>query len=1272
MKNTPPNGVPDTSDLKIADPQSQNSLKNVTIEADAVVKKNARGMSGTLRTKHIAVSFYSLAESMKLVQEKGIVTAKDYKILRKDYPLLPTDPSTFYGESCRTWNYFFGVPELYSTLEEAGEAAQILGIKGHNEYKKRRFEDPRLPHDPSTYYRGFPGFPVFLGVGIASYATYKEASEAAIRLGIINSDYYGRRRNQDPKLPASPVSLYAKEWMGWPHFLRVAPKRDKFRRAREGFYPTYAEFKRALKVLHITGQSEYYLRRIEDSMLPPNPSSFYDADWEGWGVAVGSRRAAHCSTWQEAKAVALPYRFTSTKEYVAGYRVDPRLPSDIIKKYPDCPSYTEFLMPEIFTCLDDVKVGVRVLKIKSREKYEEARLTYPKLPSNPELDFSEEWVSWYDICGRTEPYSYSELQEIMQLHNCATYKDYQRIASTLKDSRIPYNPKSIYEEWTDIHSFTGKEFPFKLEFVSKKSAGWVDDIRVYLDSLAKKGQRELSLCRFLRHYIEPYDLGANVQEFLTRRSVDVRNFRELLEAQGHAIHGRRVFMELNGYLNDALRRHFTDEDEETGEIVRVLGAANPFADMEFEGGGARTSETVKPALAYQFVNAVKNWIVPEKAKNFSDLKDAQKFSVDYYEVDKSLIDFDDPDCIYKVSDGKYFIWYPGLWIALYSLVSVPARGRQIMYNDSGEGDEYLVNIQGGEPVWALNDGPLARKGKQNGFVTHRSGNGSDGEDAWGMRFTSNKTSYNGAGYTVPWIPEKLVYWLAKLRKWQSKYNPVTQPTPWADCAKRTNLSRKQLERKGSNYFLFRGFNEDQPPIFAGPMTSRLAAALYFIQPAGLTLATFEEGGDHSVIARYKSVFTPHSMRVSLITAYVMDFGMPIEIIMKVVGHASIVMSIYYVKIGTAKMRQVMAEGEKRALLNQAVDAQVMIEQNRLDELTHKMVANSAEALQALMSGNTGTQLVRDFGVCPYAGTRCDDGGELLASNVWTPAPAGYLGAQNCPRCRHLVTSPVFLGGLVALWNEESLRLNLYSEKYSDLDRQVEQHRDRVQELDYLETEMEENGQEFDSRERLRIEASIRKLQGELEGVAKKMDMFLCDMQAITRLIEDCKVVLREQAAKETDDPDSNDILQLIVHDQSELNIEFEETSLFQQLNEVCVNATIYQSSSAEFATPRRSQMIDRMTMLNNIRPVMCNLSEREQLVLGNQVTNFFFNRLKSWERVDSVINGTLLLEDLSGAERITTKEFTKILSSSPLTLLEGNSLSYLDEVQLLDVELIED
>ena len=164
-----------------------------------------------------------------------------------------------------------------------------------------------------------------------------------------------------------------------------------------------------------------------------------------------------------------------------------------------------------------------------------------------------------------------------------------------------------------------------------------------------------------------------------------------------------------------------------------------------------------------------------------------------------------------------------------------------------------------------------------------------------MHFTSNKTSYGGQGYDVPWAPEKLIYWMIRLRKWQNKYNPIKRVMPWSECT-RTNLNEAQLKRKGANCFLFRAFNEEQPGSFTSQLSERLAAALYFSQPRNLTLASFRKGGSHSALSRYESVYTPHSMRVSLITAYVMEFGLPIEVIMKLAGHASVVMSIYYVKV----------------------------------------------------------------------------------------------------------------------------------------------------------------------------------------------------------------------------------------------------------------------------------------------------------------------------------------------------------------------------------------
>ena len=235
--------------------------------------------------------------------------------------------------------------------------------------------------------------------------------------------------------------------------------------------------------------------------------------------------------------------------------------------------------------------------------------------------------------------------------------------------------------------------------------------------------------------------------------------------------------------------------------------------------------------------------------------------------------------------------------------------------------------------------------------------------------------------------------------------------------------------------------------------------------------------------------------------------------------------------------------------------------------------------------------------------------------------------------------------MTALWNELSLNVRLQYDQYADLERRIAKYRQRLDEIRY--ERFDQIGvKDFDDTEKNRIGVAMRKLASEVETVAKKMDMYLCDMQALTKLIEKSRIVLNSQA--EAEGASEGQGLQLIVSDKSEVQVGFEETSLFQQLHEVCVNATIYDSVSAVMATPRRSQMIDRMTLSNGIRPVMFELSEDEQLKLGNQIVEFFKRRLSSSERIDQLINGDIKLEDLHGLEEITHREYADLLSSEPL------------------------
>jgi len=191
------------------------------------------------------------------------------------------------------------------------------------------------------------------------------------------------------------------------------------------------------------------------------------------------------------------------------------------------------------------------------------------------------------------------------------------------------------------------------------------------------------------------------------------------------------------------------------------------------------------------------------------------------------------------------------------------------------------------------------------------------------------------------------------------------------------------------------------------------------------------------------------------------------------------------------------------------------------------------------------------------------------------------------------------------------------------------------------SETEQAGEKFDPGERNSLELKIRKLNSEMESAAKKADMFLCDIQAISRLINQSQAMINERIAA----GGQSNLTQLIVQSGNELHvaIAMEETSKFHQLNEVCENAEIYESASADLAIAPRSQMIDKMIAFNNLKPKMYTLNKEQQLVIGNQLTTFILSRVESWTKMDALIEGRMRLEDLGSDEQIALTDIQSIL-----------------------------
>lgn len=1205
-----------------------------------------QGWNDFLGTTGRSDKYDTYAQAREVAIDIGFSSAQHYLSACSIFDsMLPPTPDMFYCDDWIGWEDFLGATsgKNFHSFEDAARRSVELGIGTRLEYRELYQQDPLLPSNPDVAYFDFwTGWNGFLaGQPSQYYETVALASDSVRRLGIATVTEYHERYKEDPRLHSNPNKLYGENWPGYEQFLGSKQRR----------YETLEQAALAARSLKLKTKVDYLIGYKADPMLPSNPEQFYKEDWPAWGWRefLSGDKLSYVQAGERCRHLGV----TNKAEYVAVYRMDDELPSDPPNYYSEqWVDWADFLLPEKCLSLDDVRYCVKVIKIKNSAEYRAHYKNYPCLPAHPERVFSNEWIDWYDFCGIPQPYTYEETRQLAIDYGVKGSQDYKRFIAAKSDARIPRDPATAYKkEWRNWYAFLNRPEPFKVDYIRAPYVGWGERIKEFLVVTRGADVKETMLCRFVREYIVPNELGFTPEVYLTSPKIDLNLFNEFLRIEEWG-KNKWLVSAAKEFFNWVINKYLTFEDEETGERIVALKARNPFATYKYEGDEPVTNsgETNKPALAYHFVHNACHWMIPDTANGFADLTHLQNFDADWIEVDPSIIDKSDPDCVYSEENGKIKLWFPGYWMHTFALASVPARGRQIAYNDSGEADALIPEIVNGSIVWVKNLSPLAGATREQGFVKcYQSPEG----HKLGMHFTSNKTSKTQKGYDVPWIPEKLAMWLIRFRNWQRKYNPITRAMPWLECT-RTELNRKQLKAKGVNCFLFRNLGEEECGNYSFRLRDRLAAALYHSQSDSLVLA--ECNGKLSSLSSYNTPYSPHSMRVSLITAYVMEFELSLEVVMKIAGHSSIIMSLYYVKLNAEGLRVKFAAGEKKALSNQAYAAIHMIEQNRMNEIKSGLVQNNEEALRRYSgASHPGSFLFRDYGFCPFAGNRCDDGGPLIGqTQVRQPVSVGYLGMQNCVRCRHFVTGPVFIGGLLSLANEISLQATIQFDHIADLNAQSDEVNDAINEQDDLEYEASQSGAYFDGGERNHLEMRSRKLNGEAEAAAKKADLYLCDIRAVSRLINQCQAMLNEQV----EGGDGGNPTQLIVQTGNELAValEVEDTSRFHLLSEVCENAEIYESASAELALPSRSQMLDRMVAFNNMKPKMYALDKKQQLVIGNQLTNFMLSRLKSWDKLDQLVTGKLLLRDLSEHERIEPRDIRAIMDGARPALGHDESM----------------
>lgn len=483
----------------------------------------------------------------------------------------------------------------------------------------------------------------------------------------------------------------------------------------------------------------------------------------------------------------------------------------------------------------------------------------------------------------------------------------------------------------------------------------------------------------------------------------------------------------------------------------------------------RNAESNKRIMPYFMVHDLRRRII--QGPSFTDWKFAQslngketlsgeKESREWFEVTPDRIDSSDPDCVSRVrtrADGSSVteMWSPVRIATLLLKLQTTARLGQIRMLDSGEAD-YKRYTNG---KFEVNDGPLvtcnSKHQRQQGAIR-------EGEAGTAtLYFNTNKTQDinkigEEKGQECPWPHlddfRDDPYWLiTKLSRWQSKYNPIAKPVKWADVPSTRRL-RGKSDRVCATHvdtcFLFR--TPEDPGQESFPVAYSACFKTWQNLMEAYEELLIDEGVTHSDGSRIeltkdrRALITPHGLRTSLITHLILDAGMPIEMMVRIVGHTSFLMTIYYVKPSLARLQEALKSATH--VLQTSKDHTLIrdLRSMKLESLRDRVVCNAQELADVIPDDpslrNPLGWLELPDGIClaggntgPVAGDYhipgCHNGGPPLGTNggkaTHGPTPGG---SRNCCRCRWRCSGKKHLIALQANYNNKNFHRSKASQQ----------------------------------------------------------------------------------------------------------------------------------------------------------------------------------------------------------------------------------------------------
>lgn len=602
---------------------------------------------------------------------------------------------------------------------------------------------------------------------------------------------------------------------------------------------------------------------------------------------------------------------------------------------------------------------------------------------------------------------------------------------------------------------------------------------------------------------------------------------------------------------------------------------------------------------------------------------------------------------------KIQIWNPVYAYIFLIMLELPLRKIQVISLDSGEGDLEKYDIK--TDSFIPNDSFHARTWKKRGNKKVNRGVMtklfSEGREYAGLYINTNKTQDikaqfgENSGYEIPWKNEEVLRLLSEMRDWQSQYNPVDGPLAFKDVpktvfAKETTDTAKEMIP--DRFYLFRC----PAPIDGGrgivrydaPPQERRLYQFWYDLMAELEKRLIECGDDVSIVTvnasgqAEASIFTPHGLRASGLTAFV-EVGVPIEILSKIVaGHATIINTLHYVKFNAARITEILNGAQKSIEESQQREFSAWLKNASHEDITLNAVVNDDYSVKN--STNFRDSCIfecNSVGVCPYAGTRCFDGGEIIASQGKRKTYASVK-QGDCINCRHFITGGPWLIPLWLLGNKLLADARKLSLKVEEINCRLQNLEDKRYNI------VKEKGAYAipDS-----VSMDVKKEQSLLANATQDLDKVFNDAHKVHNLIEKIKNLSNAS----TKFP-----LMLSENFDNETPNHYVQTSNFRSLDLLVRAGEVYSHIQDSTFESERKHFIDKIMFESGVTPISFSPLSEEQKKFARDAASSYLSSKLADEDIAALEEGTISIAELgiTGGEVLTS---VKRISGSDIPLL---------------------